>query len=99
MKNFKEAKNIQELCKILGLPASEGPKVKMRVDLAVALSGTSLVEGRPAPGSTSQGTALPGDRAGAEVSELSDEGDFDASASVPREIVPVSALWKPRRSR
>ena len=37
MKNFKEAKNIQELCKILGLPASEGPKVRMRVDLAVAI--------------------------------------------------------------
>ena len=37
MKNFKEAKNIQELCKILGLPTSEGPKVKMRVDLAMAI--------------------------------------------------------------
>ncbi len=37
MKNFKEAKNIQELCKILGLPASEGPKIRMRVDLAVAI--------------------------------------------------------------
>lgn len=37
MKNFKEAKNIQELCKILGLPASEGPKVRMRVDLAIAI--------------------------------------------------------------
>ncbi len=37
MKNFKEAENIQELCKILGLPASDGPKVRMRVDLAVAI--------------------------------------------------------------
>ena len=37
MKNFKEAKNIQELCKMLGLPVSEAPKVKMRVDLAVAI--------------------------------------------------------------
>ena len=41
-----------------------------------------------------QGAALPGSDAGIEGSELSGKVDFDANASVPRQIGPVSALWK-----
>jgi predicted XRE-type DNA-binding protein len=39
MKNYVEARNAKELCKILGLPQSQAPKVEMRVDLAIAIKG------------------------------------------------------------
>jgi hypothetical protein len=37
MKKFVEAKNAKELCKILGLPDTQAPKVEMRVDLALSI--------------------------------------------------------------
>ena len=37
MKSYLEAKNARELCKVLGLPASEAPKIEMRTQLVVAI--------------------------------------------------------------
>ena len=37
MKSYFEAKNLKELCKILGLPESESDKVQIRLDLAKAI--------------------------------------------------------------
>ncbi len=37
MKPFTEAKNAKELCKLMGLPVSEAPKVEMRVQLVIAI--------------------------------------------------------------
>lgn len=37
MKSYREAKNIEELCELLGLPRSLAPRVKMRVELAAAI--------------------------------------------------------------
>jgi len=37
MKPYLEAKNARELCKILGLPLSEAPKVEMRTQLVIAI--------------------------------------------------------------
>ena len=37
MKSFLEAKNTKELCRIMGLPESEAPKVEMRIRLVVAI--------------------------------------------------------------
>ncbi len=37
---YFEAKNIQELCVLLGLPASQAPKVEMRRDLVIAIRKT-----------------------------------------------------------
>ncbi len=33
MKSYFEAKNLNELCSLLGLPESEAPKIRMRLDL------------------------------------------------------------------
>jgi len=37
MRSFFEAKNSKELCKILGLPESEAPKVELRTQLVLAI--------------------------------------------------------------
>jgi predicted XRE-type DNA-binding protein len=37
MKNFFEAKNIKELCKILGIPPSQAAKAEIRRDLVIAI--------------------------------------------------------------
>jgi predicted XRE-type DNA-binding protein len=37
MKSYFEAKNAKDLCKLLGVPASEAPKIEMRTQLAVAI--------------------------------------------------------------
>ena len=37
MKHFFEAKNIKELCKILGLPPSQAAKAEIRRDLVIAI--------------------------------------------------------------
>jgi predicted XRE-type DNA-binding protein len=37
MKNYFEAKNTKELCKLLGLPASAAAKIEIRVELASAI--------------------------------------------------------------
>ena len=37
MKSYFEAKNLAELCKIMGLPESEAPKLQIRLDLAKAI--------------------------------------------------------------
>ena len=37
MKSYLEAKSAKELCRLMGLPESEAPKVEMRVQLAVAI--------------------------------------------------------------
>lgn len=37
MNAYKEAKNLKELCELLGVPQSEAPKIKMRVDLVGAI--------------------------------------------------------------
>ncbi|PIT99088.1 MAG: hypothetical protein COT74_11605 [Bdellovibrionales bacterium CG10_big_fil_rev_8_21_14_0_10_45_34] len=40
MKSYFEAKNLDELCSLLGLPESEAPKLRMRLDLAKAIRKT-----------------------------------------------------------
>ncbi len=40
MKNYFEAKNTKELCKLLGLPASESTKVEMRRNIVIAIRRT-----------------------------------------------------------
>ncbi len=40
MKSYFEAKNLAELCKLMGLPKSEAPKLRMRLDLAKAIRKT-----------------------------------------------------------
>lgn len=37
MKNYLEAKNAKELCRLMGLPESEAPKIEMRTQLVVAI--------------------------------------------------------------
>ncbi|MGE0631424.1 MAG: helix-turn-helix domain-containing protein [Pseudobdellovibrionaceae bacterium] len=37
MKSYFEAKNLNELCALMGLPESEAPKLRMRLDLAKAI--------------------------------------------------------------
>lgn len=37
MKSYVEAKNIQELTKVLGLPQSEAAKIEMRTSLVIAI--------------------------------------------------------------
>lgn len=37
MKNYFEAKNTKELCKLLGLPPSAAQKIEIRVELASAI--------------------------------------------------------------
>lgn len=37
MKHYLEAKNAKELCKLMGLPLSEAPKIEMRTQLVVAI--------------------------------------------------------------
>jgi predicted XRE-type DNA-binding protein len=37
MNAYKEAKNLKELCRLLGVPLSEAPKIKMRIDLVGAI--------------------------------------------------------------
>jgi predicted XRE-type DNA-binding protein len=37
MKSYLEAKNSKELCKLMGLPQSEAPKIEMRTQLVVAI--------------------------------------------------------------
>jgi predicted XRE-type DNA-binding protein len=37
MKNYFEAKNTKELCKLLGLPPSAAPKIEIRIELASAI--------------------------------------------------------------
>jgi predicted XRE-type DNA-binding protein len=37
MKNYLEAKNAKELCRLMGLPESEAPKIEMRTHLVVAI--------------------------------------------------------------
>ncbi len=39
MKNYVETRNVKELCRVLGLPPTQAPKVEMRVDLAIAIKG------------------------------------------------------------
>jgi len=39
-KEYLEAKNTKELCQLLGLPASEAPKIEIRKDLFVAIKKT-----------------------------------------------------------
>jgi predicted XRE-type DNA-binding protein len=40
MKSYFEAKNLNELCTLLGLPESEAPKIQMRLDLVKAIRRT-----------------------------------------------------------
>jgi predicted XRE-type DNA-binding protein len=37
MKHYLEAKNAKDLCKLMGLPESEAPKIEMRTQLVVAI--------------------------------------------------------------
>lgn len=37
MKPYVEAKNSKEICKLLGLPLSEAPKIEIRTQLVVAI--------------------------------------------------------------
>jgi predicted XRE-type DNA-binding protein len=37
MKSYLEAKNAKELCKLMGLPETEAPKIEMRTQLVVAI--------------------------------------------------------------
>ena len=37
MKSYLEVKNAKELCKLLGLPVSEAPKIEMRTQLVIAI--------------------------------------------------------------
>jgi len=37
MKSYLEAKNPKELCRLMGLPESEAPRVSMRVQLVIAI--------------------------------------------------------------
>ena len=37
MKSYFEAKNLNELCSLLGLPESEAPKIRIRLDLVKAI--------------------------------------------------------------
>lgn len=37
MTSYFEAKNIEELCSLMGLPESEAPKIKIRLELAKAI--------------------------------------------------------------
>ena len=37
MKSYLEAKNAKEICRLMGLPESEAPKIEMRVQLATAI--------------------------------------------------------------
>ncbi len=37
MKSYVEIKNVKDLCKVLGLPASYAPKVEMRRDLVIGI--------------------------------------------------------------
>lgn len=39
MSAYVEAKNIGELCEVLGLPASQAPKAAIRRDLVIAITG------------------------------------------------------------
>lgn len=39
-KEFFEAKNTKQLCKILGIPESEAAKIEMRRDLVIAIKRT-----------------------------------------------------------
>lgn len=40
MKSYFEAKNLDELCVLLGLPETEAPKLRIRLDLAKAIRRT-----------------------------------------------------------
>ena len=40
MKSYFEAKNLAELCTLMGLPESEAPKLRIRLDLAKAIRRT-----------------------------------------------------------
>ena len=40
MKSYFEAKNLAELCRLMGLPESEAPKLQIRLDLAKAIRRT-----------------------------------------------------------
>ena len=40
MKSYLEAKNLEELCALMGLPESEAPKLKIRLDLTKAIRRT-----------------------------------------------------------
>ncbi len=42
MKSYLEAKNPEELCRLLGLPRSEAPKIKIRTQLVLAIK--SIIE-------------------------------------------------------
>ena len=65
-----------------------GPGARMARDgSARARSGPGAAEDRPAPGSLAPGAALPGHRAGVEVSDLS-------VAFVPSKTVPISHFLK-----
>lgn len=37
MKSYLEAKNTKELCKLMGIPLTEAPKIEMRIQLVVAI--------------------------------------------------------------
>lgn len=37
MKSYLEAKNAKELCRLMGLPESEAPKIEMRTQLVIAI--------------------------------------------------------------
>ncbi len=37
MKSYFEAKNLEELCLLMGLPKTEAPKLQIRLDLAKAI--------------------------------------------------------------
>ena len=37
MKSYFEAKNLEELCALMGLPKTEAPKLRIRLDLAKAI--------------------------------------------------------------
>ena len=40
MKSYLEAKNAKEICKLLGLPVSEAPKIEMRIQFVIAIKRT-----------------------------------------------------------
>ena len=40
MKSYFEAKNLTELCNLMGLPESEAPRLQIRLDLAKAIRRT-----------------------------------------------------------
>jgi len=45
MKNYFEAKNTKELCKLLGVPESEAAKIEMRRNLVIAIKKTIEKQG------------------------------------------------------